>query len=90
MHDPLEDLSSDDDAADEERKQKLLALYTNEMQTSTDNRKPYLIYSDNTYKVYWELVIAVLLILVCIIVPFRIALNLDDKVNEYGVVDTSR
>jgi hypothetical protein len=47
MHDALDDLSSDDDAAEEERKQKLLALYTNEMQTATDNRKPYLIYSDN-------------------------------------------
>jgi hypothetical protein len=35
-------------------------------------------------KIYWELGIAFLLIVVCIIIPFRIALNLDEKVDDYG------
>ena len=56
----------------------------NEMQTLKSDRKPYLIYADSGMKIYWELSIAFLLIVVCIIIPFRIALNLDEKVDDYG------
>jgi membrane protein CcdC involved in cytochrome C biogenesis len=39
---------------------------------------------------FWELGIAFLLIAVCIIIPFRIALNLDEKYDCYGLVDEER
>jgi hypothetical protein len=40
-----------------------------------------MVYSDNVNKIFWEMFIAVLLILVCLIIPFRLALDLDLKVD---------
>jgi hypothetical protein len=32
-----------------------------------------MIYSDDKYKIYWDIFIALLLIIVCVIIPFRLA-----------------
>ena len=40
-----------------------------------------MIYSDDKHKIYWDIFIAVLLITVCIIIPFRLAFIEDYNYN---------
>ena len=48
-------------------------------------RDPCLIYGDDPKKIYWEIFIALLLMFVCIVIPYRLAMNSDAVIDETGV-----
>lgn len=64
----------------------MIALFYSDVHTPKEKEKPYIIYSNNTYKMFWDVFISFLLLFVCFVIPLRLSLNMDNKTDENGTL----
>ena len=50
-----------------------MQMFYGDIATDVDKRKECLIYPNDTYKIYWDIFIVILLVIACSIIPFRMA-----------------